>query len=287
MENQKTFLDIDNPNYADCKVVIVPFGYERTTSFLKGTENGPKAIISASSQLELYDIETDSEPYLEGIYTMEEMADNSATSEAAIAEVYTIVGDVIRDGKLPVLLGGEHTISIGAVRTCKDKYPELSVLQIDAHADLRDVYDDSKYSHACVMKRIGEITPYVGIGIRSVGPEEIKEFKIKRENGEIFTPDDFRDLGGLNEIIEKLTSDVYITIDADGFDPSIIPGVGTPEPEGLNYEEILELLKAIARERNIIGFDFVELRPLRGEVRSEFAAAKLIYKMLAYIFQNN
>jgi len=283
----KTFLDIKQPPYEDSRAVIIPFGYEKAVSYLMGTSRGPGAIMEASSQLELYDIQTDSEPHLMGIHTLSETEIEGLSPEKAQDFIYDAVQKTLNDGKLPVLLGGEHSISAGSVRACKEKFPDLTVLQIDAHADLRDSYEGSKYSHACAMSRIAESAPYVGVGIRSVGTEELDAFKKKRTAGEIITVDDFRRLNNFKSIIDKLTENIYITIDADGYDPSIIPGVGTPEPGGLTYQETDNLLSEVITNRNVVGFDFMELRPITGEVRSEFTAAKIIYKIIARIFRKN
>ena len=282
----KTFLGIEQTPYDKARVVVIPYGYERTVSYLKGTAQGPKAIIEASSQVELYDIEFDSEPHLVGIHTLVEPEQKAIPPEDALKQVYEMVGQVIGDGKLPVLLGGEHSISQAGIRACFEKFPDLSVLQIDAHADLRESYEDSKYSHASAMRRVSEMVPYVGVGIRSVGPEESREFKLRRASGGIFTRDDFITLKYSKPIVDKLSHNVYITIDADGFDPSVIPGVGTPEPGGLSYDDVDRLLRDAVASRNVVGFDFVELRPIAGEVRSEFTAAKVIYKTIARIFRN-
>jgi agmatinase len=281
----RTFLGIDQPDYNKAKVVIVPFGYEKTTSYHKGTAKGPQAIIDASMQLELYDIETDSRPAEVGIHTLLEPEEMEIDTEEMTGRISGIVGKILEDGKFPVILGGEHSISIGIVRAFSAVFDELSVLQIDAHADLRDEYENSKYNHACVMRRISEMAPYVGVGIRSAGPEEAGQLKRMRQSGRIFTMDETENSGWCESVVDKLSRDVYITIDADAFDPSVIPGVGTPEPDGFSFKQVDGLLGVVRDRRNIVGMDFVELRPLEGETRSEFTAAKLIYKTIARKFR--
>ncbi|MBD3169694.1 MAG: agmatinase [candidate division Zixibacteria bacterium] len=281
------FMGIENCPYEKAKAVIIPFGYEHTTTYLKGTSGGPRAILEASAQLELYDIETDSQPYLNGIHTMETTADNSIPPENAVKLVEEIISRIVMDNKFPVLLGGEHTITIGAVSAVKKKFPDLSVLQIDAHADLRDQYEGSRYSHACVMKRVSEIVPFAGVGIRSVGPEELDDYHRFRAQGRIITSGGFKKLDDYQGVVDILGDNVYITVDVDGLDPSVMPGVGTPEPDGLTFSGVMNLINAVAETKKIVGFDMVELRPLKDEARSEFTAAKMIYKTLAYIFRIN
>ncbi|MBD3233566.1 MAG: agmatinase [candidate division Zixibacteria bacterium] len=281
----KTFLGIKQPDYKTAQAVILPIGYEETASYLKGTIDAPTSIIEASYQLELYDIETDSQPHLEGIYTAPPISLRAISPEEAIKRTYTETQSVLKASKLPVLIGGEHSLSLGAVKAGVEVYSDLSVLQIDAHADLRDSYEGTEYSHACVMKRVSEMVPYIGVGIRSVAPDESEIFKRKRKAKEIFTVADFRQLENFEAIVEKLSDNVYITIDADGFDPSLIPGVGTPEPDGLTFDELNRMLGEVIATKNIVGFDFMELRPMKGDVRSEFTAAKIVYKVLAKIFR--
>ncbi len=278
-------MGIEQPDYEKAQAVILPIGYEDTASYLKGTIDAPASIIEASRQLETYDIETDSEPYTVGIYTSKPLSLKAISPEEAIGQIYTETRNILKAGKLPVLLGGEHSLTLGAVKACSEEYPDLSVLQIDAHADLRDSYEDTEYSHACVMKRISEVVPYVGVGIRSAASEESETFKLKRKAGEIITIEDFKQLKKFKPVIEKLSGNVYITIDADGFDPSVIPGVGTPEPDGLTFDAVNRLLGEVITAKSIVGFDFMELRPIQGDVRSQFTAAKIIYKILAKIFR--
>ncbi len=268
------FLDIDKryTDYKTAKFAVVPVPYEKTTSYGKGTSKGPSAILKASEQIEDYDIELDREPYRAGI---------SVTRP--IKAVKAIKGEISRildDKKIPVMLGGEHSITPFAVGACAEKFRDLSVLQFDAHADLRDEYRGSKYSHACVMRRVLEICPAVQVGIRSM---DASEAKFAKESGQI-SKIHFAEKLELAEIVtSQLSKNVYITFDVDALDPSIMPSTGTPEPGGLDYYEVLDVFRAVAREKNIVGFDVVELAPIRGLNHPDFTAAKLIYKLMGYL----
>jgi agmatinase len=265
------------------KYVILPVPYEQTTSFGKGTALGPEAILTASREVELYDRETDSEPYMAGIHTLPALDLNSPSQDRAISSIGNAASAVVEKRKFLVTVGGEHSISAAPVRALAEKYPDLSVLQIDAHADLREEYQGSRFSHACAMRRIRDVvSTTVGIGIRSLTADEAG--LIRRERIPTFFA---QDIVGRNDwqskSIEKLGENVYITIDLDGLDPSVIPGVGTPEPGGLGWYETLAYLRQVCRSRNVVGFDVVELMPIAGSLVSEFAAAKLIYKLIAYL----
>jgi agmatinase len=265
------------------KYVILPVPYEQTTSFGKGTALGPEAILTASREVELYDGETDSEPYMAGIHTLPALDLNSLSQDRAISSIGNAASAVVEKRKFLVTVGGEHSISAAPVRALAEKYPDLSVLQIDAHADLREEYQGSRFSHACAMRRIRDVvSTTVGVGIRSLTADEAG--LIRRERIPTFFA---QDIVGRNDwqskSIEKLGENVYITIDLDGLDPSVIPGVGTPEPGGLGWYETLAYLRQVCRSRNVVGFDVVELMPIAGSLVSEFAAAKLIYKLIAYL----
>lgn len=276
-------LDPQYANYDSSKIVILPAPFERTTSWIKGTSNGPDAIIDASKNMELYDIDSDSEVYKHGIFTS---APIQAESELTLIEMLKKeVKRLHSDGKFIVTLGGEHTVTIGPVLAFSEIYEDLSVIIFDAHSDMRDQYDDNKYSHACVSKRICElgISP-IQIGIRSMDISEKKN--ICSDN--IFFAKDIvnADDGWISGMLERLNKNIYISIDLDAFDPSVIPSVGTPEPGGLGWYEMIKILKAIARVRNIVSFDVVELCP--NELKySDFTAAKLIYTLLSMIFKSN
>ncbi len=274
---EESFID---PDTSEIAVLSVP--YDETSTWIKGADKGPLAIIKASSALEVYDIETDSEVYKKGIYTCPAIKTN-ASPEDMSGEVENKVSGLINAGKFVVILGGEHSVSIGAIKAHNSKFKDLSVLQFDAHADLRDEYEGSKYNHACVMARVKEIAPFVQVGIRSMSVEE----KDKLDASSTFFAKDIN--GGdiwINKVVEKLTSNVYVSIDLDVFDPSIMPSTGTPEPGGLTWYQVLRLLKAVSESKNVVGFDVVELCPMENNSAPDFAAAKLIYKFLSYIYEN-
>lgn len=278
------FLEIPNShsNYANSKVVILPFPYEKTTCYVKGTEKGPAAIIKASAQIELYDEELGN-IFEIGICSLKPFKINK-NPEEMVNLAYNHLKNLLKDKKFIVTLGGEHSITCGIVKAFNDKYNDLSVLQIDAHTDLREEYQGSKYSHACAMKRTIEICSVVPVGIRSLSYEElefIKEKKIK-----IFWAKDIVDNDKwFDEAISRLSRNVYITFDLDGLDPSIMPSVGTPEPGGLSYYQVLGFLKKVCEKRNVVGFDVVELCPNEKDISSDFTAARMIYKMIGYKFK--
>jgi len=268
--------------YKDSKVVIVPVPFEQTTSYVQGTRKGPEAIIEASSYVELYDEELDKEIYPLGIHTATSLLFNEH-----IEDDFQLITDhfikILDDKKFAVALGGEHSISFPIIRAFIEKYKNLSVLQLDAHADLRDEYENSRYSHACVMRRVTEITEnIVQLGIRSLSSEEAQFIK-DRSLYVAFAHELKRD-GFQKELIEQLKPDVYITIDMDFFDPSVIPSTGTPEPGGFFWNETMDFLKEVFTKRNVVGFDVVELSPMDGLVHPDFFAAKMIYKLLGYKF---
>jgi agmatinase len=267
------------------RAVIVSAPYEKTVTYKKGTKNGPSAIIEASAKMELYDEELNVETYKVGIHTLAGLDISDLSSEEMIDIVYKAELDIIKAGKIPVLLGGEHSVSIGAVKAAKEVHGDISVLQLDAHYDLREEYNGSKYNHACAARRMQDIAPLVQLGVRSLSKEE-KEFLSSQNNisKSISAYDILNDLLWDKKVLEVLKDKVYITIDLDVFDPSIMPAVGTPEPGGLSWYLVLDMLKSIAQSKDIIGFDVVELAPIEGNIASDFLAAKLIYRILGYIF---
>jgi agmatinase len=262
--------------------VILPIPYEQTTTFKTGTKEGPKAIIHASCEVETFDEELKQEPFKVGIHTLEEMEITMRGPEKMVEKVYKIGKELVDMNKRVVLLGGEHTVSIGLVKAESEKYENLSVLQLDAHADLRDSYQESKYSHACVMRRIGEIAPFVGVGMRNLSLEE-HEFVQQKKIDLFFAKDLMQDDRWIEQVLSKLSENVYLTIDLDFFDPSIMPSVGTPEPGGLLWNQTLDFLKKVADNKNIVGLDCVELCPIPGLVAPNFLAARLVYKIIGYI----
>ena len=273
--------------YQNARFFVLPIPYEQTTSFKKGAHNGPKAIIEASKQVEFYDEELKFEPYKKGIYTFPELEPTVSDPGKMVQRIYEVAKKICKEfakEKILVSLGGEHTITIGLVKASKEKHKDLSVLQLDAHADLRESYQESKYSHACVMRRISQFCPYVGVGIRSLSLEE-KRFAQKNRI-RLFLVEDMKDnKGWMDEAISLLSEEVYLTLDLDFFDPSIMPAVGTPEPGGLLWYETLDFLRKLCQKKKIVGLDVVELSPLPGNFASDFLAAKLIYKLMGYILK--
>lgn len=268
--------------FESSEFVILPVPYEQTTTFKTGTREGPQAIINASQEVETFDEELKQETFKTGIHTLEEMEITMGGPEVMVEKVYQIAKELVDMNKRVVLLGGEHTTSIGLVKALSEKYENLSVLQLDAHADLRDSYQESKYSHACTMRRIGEIAPFVGVGIRNLSLEE-HEFVEKKKIDLFFAKDLMKDDRWVDQVLNKLSENVYLSIDLDFLDPSIMPSVGTPEPGGFLWNQSLNLLKKVADSKNIVSFDCVELCPIPGLVAPDFLAAKLVYKIIGYI----
>jgi agmatinase len=275
-------------NYDDSKIVIYSAPLETTVSYGSGTKNGPKEILKASHYVEFYDEEMNSELCFEkGIATIPIGKFDKLKSKSAINKIERDILKLLTDDKFVVMLGGEHTVTLGSVLAHHKKYDNLSILQFDAHSDLRDSYEGSKYSHASVMRRVYEFNKnIVQVGIRAQAKEEAD--LIKSEKIKTFYMRDIRQEKSQskwqNEVVKNLSKNVYITFDIDGLDPSIVPATGTPEPGGLFWDETLNLIKLVGKKRNIVGFDLVELAPSKEHVASNFIAAKLIYKVLNYIF---
>lgn len=264
----------------DSKIVILPIPYDGTSTWVKGADKGPEALLDASANMELYDIETNSEVYLQGIYTAPAIDENS-NPEAMVAASEKEALRYIDAGKFLVSIGGEHSVSIGPIQAHAKRYKNLSVLQIDAHTDLRDSYEGSKNNHACVMARAQDLCPIVQVGIRSMDVGEKDRLDPNRVfwGHRVTQNDDWMD-----SAIDLLTDDVYLTIDLDGFDPSIMPSTGTPEPGGLQWYPTLKFIKKLIERKNLVGFDIVELCPNPDEKSSDFLATKLLYKILSYKF---
>jgi agmatinase len=262
------------------KVVLIPVPYDRTSTWMKGADKGPAAIIEASAHMELYDIETDSEVYKKGIFTAKP-ENYPELPEDMIDKVAEQVQKYLENGKFVVVVGGEHSVSLGPVKTHIKNYTDITVLQLDAHSDLRDEYNGSKYNHACVMARIAELCPIVQVGIRSMDTSEKKALDTNRV---IFAAEICTNKNWIEKVLSKLSKNVYVTTDLDVFDPSIMPSTGTPEPGGLFWYDVLRLLRAVFEEKNVVGFDVVELCPDERNKAPDFLAAKLIYKLLSYKF---
>lgn len=282
MNTLKTYAGIPS-EYASLdksKIVLIPVPYDGTSTWGKGADNGPKAFLEASENMELYDIETDTEVYKQGIYLTDPITENSSP-EAMVNAVYDFTKTQINKNKFVTLFGGEHSISIGAIRAFNDSFKNITVLQIDAHADLRSSYGETKYNHACAMHEANQNTNLVQVAIRSMDVSE-KDFMI--EENVFFAHKMATDDYWIDNVIEALGDNVYITFDLDAFDPSILSATGTPEPGGLFWYETLDFLKQVFAEKNVVGFDIVELCPNKYSKASDFVAAKLYYKMLSYKF---
>lgn len=279
------FCDMEDrySSWEKSRIVILPVPYDMTTSYKPGTSSGPKAIIDASRYMETYDDETGKEIYKLGIYTGEEIKPANPKPEEVIKIIEKETSRILKAGKFPVILGGEHSITLGVVRALKKRFKDFCVLQIDAHRDLRDTFQGSRYSHACIAKRIIEITSLTQVGIRSLSKDE--SAKVYKNLKTFFMKDILKDKNWIRDVIDSLDSEkVYVTIDMDAFDPSIMPSVGTPEPGGMGWYETLELLKGLAEKKDVLGFDAVELAPMPANISPDFLTAKLVYKFLNYIF---
>ena len=281
----KRYNDYDRARFA-----VLPIPYDSTTSFQTGTREGPAAIIRASQQVELFDEELEGEYYKTGIATLESVMPNMAGPAAMHEDVYQAARRVVRDGKTLIGLGGEHSITSGLVRAVMGKHKKLSILQIDAHLDLRNEWEGTPYSHASAMRRCLDLgASLVSVGIRNVSMEEHEFLRgradsARRPKVEVVTArqahmeDDWVD-----RALNALGENVYVTIDIDGFDPAYAPGTGTPEPGGLDWYQVIGLLRLAAAEKTIVGMDVVEVMPIPGQAVTEFLAARLIYKLFGYI----
>ena len=264
------------------KIVLIPVPYDGTSTWQKGSDKGPDAFLNASENMELYDIETDSEVYKEGIYLTEPIAENQSP-ESVVNAVHAVTKDYIKRNKFVTLLGGEHSISIGSIRAFHECFDNLTVLQIDAHADLRKEYNGSVYNHACAVYEASKMTNLVQVGIRSMDSSEKRVMDMDKV---FFAHDMAYDDYWTDKVIDLCSDNVFITFDLDAFDPSIMPSTGTPEPGGLFWYETLDFLKSVFERKNVVGFDIVELCPNENEKSSDFLAAKLYYKMLSYKFKS-
>jgi len=272
------------PEYSEPEnagIVIIPVAYDGTSTWVKGADKGPAAMIEASANMELYDIETDSEVYKKGIFTEETTGGDISTLEM-IDAVNGTTQYYLENDIFAVIIGGEHSVSIGSIKAHAKHFKNLTVLQLDAHADLREEYNGSKYNHACVMARTKELCPIIQVGIRSMDSSEKDSID---KSGVFFAKDIYNTTDWIKKVVSKLSKNVYITIDLDVFDPSIMPSTGTPEPGGLMWYDVLELLRTVSEKKNLVGFDVVELCPNIRNTAPDFMAAKLVYKLLSYKFR--
>jgi agmatinase len=267
--------------YRRARVALLPVPYDSTTTFRGGARDGPRAMVEASRHLEDYDPELESEPCRVGIHTLPELEPHLGNPAEMVQRISKVVEALAADGKLVGTLGGEHTVAVGAVMGLKARYPDLSVVYLDAHADLRDSYMGTPYSHACTARRIQELCPIRQAGIRSLSLEEA-DF-LKAHPGTAFLWDSERRLGRLPETLaQSLGHHLYISVDLDVLDPSVMAAVGTPEPGGMLWHELLALVRAVSGGRRMIGFDVTELAPSEGPTACALMAAKLVYKLIGY-----
>ena len=267
-------------SYSESGIIIVPVPYDETSTWMKGADKGPDAILDASVNLEFYDVETSSEAHLKGINTIAPILEKE-TPEKLVKDVYDRIFSILSDKKFPVIIGGNHTVSIGAIKAFSEYFENLTILQLDAHADLRQIYEGSVFNHACAMARAREFAPVIQVGIRSMSAEELPFVERDRI---FFSHELYYDKSLYHRALDKLTGNVYITIDLDVFDPSIMPSTGTPEPGGPPYFELLHFMRDVIKSRNVVGFDVVELCPSETNKSPDFIAAKIIYQLLSYKF---
>ena len=284
------FGGIDEEQYSSkdsARVFVLPVSYEGTVSYGTGTGAGAMAIVDASRNMELYDDETDSEVYKIGIHTLDEFKARP-TPDEMMAELYDHAAAILKQDKFLCMLGGEHSVSAPIIKAHAEKYHDLSVLQIDAHADLRDTYDGTPHSHASIMARVVKDMqiPSVQVGIRSISADEARALDSGLPTKIFWARDIVGRTDWINDAVESLTENVYLTIDIDGLDPSIVPTTGTPEPGGLGWYETLKLIRKLAEKRRIVGMDLVEYSYFENYDSPAFLCAKLVYKSLAYIFKN-
>ncbi len=273
----------ESTSFESCRAVILPIPLESTTSYIGGTRHGPREILVASSHMELWDEELGTDMQASGIFTFPEMELPFDDMGQMMAEIRRVVSEIAAHGKFPFVLGGEHSITPAIVAALAGHHPGLSVLQIDAHADLRDRYMGTPFNHACATRRLLEHAPCTQVGIRSLSAEEAAAAPGLRTT--IFYDVDMRrNPDWIQRVVDSLSGTVYITIDCDGLDPAIMPAVGTPEPGGLSWYELLALLRRVIAARRVVGCDLVELCPIPGMVAPNFLCAKLIYKILGYRF---
>ena len=280
----QTFLDTppDEHVYEAARFVVIPVPYDGTTSFRTGSRYGPASIIDASRHLEDFDVELRCDPSLSGIYTLPEVTPDASGPDRVVSQVCDVVADTLGGAKIPVLIGGEHTIALGAVRACAETHGDLSVLYLDAHADLRDSYMGTRWGHASVARRIVEICPTVEVGVRSISEEEFEFAKSAPDLSVHFWPPDEPKKEFYEAVCRQLSSHVYVSIDLDVMDPSIMSAVGTPEPGGMSWWDLTGLIRAVSRNSRIVGFDIVELSPEEGPVACSATAARLAYKVMGY-----
>lgn len=285
MKTTRTYAGIDEQytHLESSNIVLIPVPYDGTSTWGKGADKGPDAFLDASENMELYDIETQTEVYKKGVYLADPILENESP-EAMVDAVHRTTKAFIKKNKFVTLFGGEHSISIGSIRAFNECFEDLTVLHIDAHADLRPSYEGTACNHACAVYEANQTTNLVQVGIRSM---DVIETSIMNPDKVFFAHQMAEDDYWSDKVLDQLGENVFITFDLDAFDPSILPATGTPEPGGLLWYETMAFLKEVFEERNVVGFDIVELCPNNNSKPSDFLAAKLYYKMLSYKFKNH
>lgn len=266
--------------FENAAILLQSIPYDGTSTWGKGADKGFTAFADAAENMELYDIETDCEVYKKGVHTLPAVTENSSP-EAMFKAVYNRTQNSLKSGKFLTSFGGEHSVSIGIIKAFYEKYPNLTVVQLDAHADLRPEYLGTPYNHACALYDASRNTNLIQVGIRSMDIEEKQYLNPKQcfFAHQIHDNDDW-----IQQSVDLMTDTVYITFDSDALDPSILPGTGTPEPGGLQWYQTLKYLRTVFEQKNVVGFDITELAPIKGHKTSEFLVSKLYYKMLSYKF---
>lgn len=278
-ERYGKFLGLESPPYSKARTVLLPVPYSSTTYWKSGTKDGPQVLIDASRRLEHYDQELKCEPLDAGIYTLNELEASKNSPKETLQLIEGVVGRILRQKKFPLMLGGEHSITYGSVSACGKVFKDLCVLQLDAHPDLSDKSEGTKYHHGCVMRRIIEDLkiPVVQVGARSVSSEEIDYIKKTKKSTVFFAPEI-----PINEILKNLAKNVYLSVDLDFFDPAHMPATGTPEPGGYSWYDGMAIMRKVFLEKNVVAADVVELCPIPGLHAADFFAAKLVYKLIGY-----
>ena len=286
-----TFLDLQNDekDFSSCSVVIIPIGYDGTASYKPGAKYGPNAIINSSVELENYDIEMKKDITETGIFTTPEISPLASDPKEMLLKIETTIDNLKLKNQITGIIGGDHSVTIGSVKSAIKRFPDLSILYLDAHADLRDTYMGTKWGHASVARRLKSICKVVQLGVRSISSEEVNFISKSKSENEIYYWD--RTKNNLQEDIDsalsQLSNQVYISIDLDVLDPSIMSAVGNPVPGGINWEEINSIIKQTAQHHSIVGFDVTELSPNEGPESCSFTAAKLIYKLIGFATEKN
>lgn len=266
--------------FENANILLQSIPYDGTSTWGKGADQGFEAFLDAAENMEIYDIETNSEVYKKGVHILDPILEKS-TPEAVFESVYQNTQKLLQTNKFLTFFGGEHSISIGVIKAFYEAHPDITILQLDAHTDLRPQYHGSPYNHACALYDASRNTNLIQVGIRSMDTSELKYLD---KDKCYFAEDMYGQTNWMNDSIEKMTDKVYITLDLDVFDPSIMPATGTPEPGGMNWNTMIQYLKQVFQQKNVLGFDIVELAPISGLSAPQFLAAKLYYKMLSYKF---